>query len=284
MLLPAIILLLLFSYKPMLGIVIAFKNFFPGQGIWDAEWCGFENFEFLKFSEFYEVMGNTLALTGLRLLFGFPAPIILALMFNEVSGEKFKRISQSIAYLPHFMSWIVVAYILQAFLSPSVGLLNELIKMLGQEPIGFMVDPKYFRSIIVMSGIWKEIGWGTIIYLAAITSIDPALYEAAQVEGASKLQQMWYITVPCIMPTISIMLILEVPNLLNAGMDQILPLQNPANLPVSDVLDTYILRNGIQQGYYSISTAIGLLSSIVKVILLLGTNYVSKKLGGSGLW
>lgn len=284
MLMPAVVLLLLFSYKPMVGIVLAFKNFFPGQNIWQSEWCGFDNFEFLQYTEFYEVMGNTLAITGLKLLFGFPAPIIMALMFNEISSQRYKRITQSIAYLPHFMSWIVVAYILESFLSPSVGFVNQIVKSCGGEAIAFLARPNYFRPIIVLSSIWKEVGWGTIIYLAAITSIDTTLYEAAQVEGASKIQQIGYITLPCIMPTISVMLVLNVPNLLNAGMDQILPLMNPTNLPVSDVLDTYILRNGIEQGYYSTSTAVGLFTSVIKVSLLLFTNAVSKKMGGAGLW
>lgn len=166
MLLPAVLLLLLFSYKPMLGIVIAFKNYFPGQDIWQSDWCGLENFEFMQYAEFYEVMLNTLAITGLKLLFGFPAPIIMALMFNEISCQRYKRITQSIAYLPHFMSWIVVAYILESFLSPSVGFVNQLIKSFGGETITFLGRPEHFRSIIVLSSIWKEVGWETIIYLA----------------------------------------------------------------------------------------------------------------------
>lgn len=284
MLVPAVVLLLLFSYKPMIGIVIAFKDFYPGQSIWQSDWCGLANFEFLKYPEFLRVLKNTLWITALRLLFGFPAPILLALMFNEVGNRHFKRISQSIAYLPHFMSWIVVAYILDSLLSPSVGLLNQIVVSLGGQSTAFLAKPEYFRAIVVISGIWKDVGWGTILYLAAMTSIDPALYEAAEVEGATRLQQIGHITLPCIMPTISVLLVLNIPNLLNAGMDQILPLMNSANLPVSDVLDTYILRNGIQQGYYSISTAVGLLSSAVKLVLMIGTNYLSKKLGGAGLW
>lgn len=284
MLAPAIVLLLIFSYKPMGGMIIAFKDYFPGQSIWDSEWVGFENFEFLRYPEFTKVMGNTLMITGLKLLFGFPAPIILALMFNEISNMRVKKITQSIAYLPHFMSWIVVAYIIESLLSPSVGLINQVIKALGADPVTFLAKPEYFRMIVVISSIWKEVGWGTIIYLAAITSIDTALYEAADVEGASKFQQMIYITLPCIMPTVSVLLVLNVPNMLNAGMDQILPLMNPANLPVSDVLDTYMLRNGLQKGNYSVSTAAGMLSSFVKLFLLLITNKAAKKMGGAGLW
>ncbi len=284
MLLPAMLFLFTFSYRPMAGVIIAFKDFFPGQSIWSAQWTGFDNFEFLKYPEFLRVLGNTLAITGLKLLFGFPAPILLALMFNEIRGSRFKRVSQSIVYLPHFMSWIVVAYIIESFLSPSVGLLNKMMDGVGMEPVAFLAKPQYFRLIFVASSIWKEVGWGTIIYLAAITSIDPSLYEAAYVEGAGRFKQMLYITLPCIMPTISVLLVLNIPNVLNVGMEQILPLMNPANLPVSDVLDTYILRNGLQQGNYSVSTAVGLLSSIVKLALILFTNYFSKKMGGAGLW
>lgn len=284
MLAPATILLLIFSYKPMYGLIIAFKNYYPGQSMWSSQWVGLENFKFLSYPEFIGVLGNTLIITGLKLLFGFPAPILLALMFNEINHLPYKKITQSIAYLPHFMSWIVVAYILESMLSPSVGFVNQIIRELGMQPVTFLAKPEYFRSIIILSSIWKEVGWGTIIYLASIASIDPALYEAADVEGASKLQQIYAITLPSIMPTISVLLVLNIPNILNAGMDQILPLMNPANLPVSDVLDTFILRNGLQQGNYSLSTAVGMLSSIVKLVLLLFTNWFSKKLGGAGLW
>ena len=284
MLLPAMILLILFSYKPMVGIIIAFKDFYPGRNMWTCPWVGLENFEFVTYPEFMEVISNTLAITGLKLLFGFPAPILLALMFNEIQSARYKKITQSIAYLPHFMSWIVVAYILESLLSPSVGLINQIIASLGGNKITFLAQPQYFRTIVTLSSIWKEVGWGTIIYLAAITGIDTALYEAAEVEGATKFQQMVHITLPCIMPTISVLLVLNIPNLLNAGMDQILPLMNSANLSVSDVLDTYILRNGMQQGYYSVSTAAGLMSSVVKLVLLLGTNKIAKTLGGGGLF
>lgn len=284
MLAPATILLLIFSYKPMYGLIIAFKNYYPGQSMWSSQWVGLENFKFLSYPEFIGVLGNTLIITGLKLLFGFPAPILLALMFNEINHLPYKKITQSIAYLPHFMSWIVVAYILESMLSPSVGFVNQIIRELGMQPVTFLAKPEYFRSIIILSSIWKEVGWGTIIYLASIASIDPALYEAADVEGASKLQQIYAITLPSIMPTISVLLVLNIPNILNAGMDQILPLMNPANLPVSDVLDTFILRNGLQQGNYSLSTAVGMLSSIVKLVLLLFTNWFSKRLGGAGLW
>jgi len=284
MLAPAMLLLLLFSYRPMLGIVIAFKDYFPGRDMWSCEWVGLANFEFMKYREFANAMGNTLAITALKLVFGFPAPILLALMFNEVQNARFKKITQSIAYLPHFMSWIVVAYILEALLSPSVGLVNQVIASMGGTRITFLAKSEYFRAIITLSSVWKEVGWGTIIYLAAITSIDLSLYEAAEVEGASKLQQIRHITLPCIMPTISVLLVLNIPNILNAGMDQILPLMNNANLSVSDVLDTYIMRNGLQQGNYSVSTAAGLMSSVVKLLLLLLTNNVSKRLGGDGIF
>lgn len=284
MFLPAVILLILFSYKPMVGIVIAFKDYHPGISIWESPWAGLKNFAFITRPDFTTVVKNTIVVTGLRMLFGFPAPILLALMFNEVNAPRFKKISQSIVYLPHFMSWIVVAYILESLLSPSVGLVNQIITGFGGEAVSFFTKPEYFRTIIVASSLWKETGWGTIIYLATIATIDPQLHEAAMVEGANRLQRIWHITLPSIMPTISVLLVLNIPNLLNAGMDQILPLTNPANLSVADVLDTYILRNGVEQGQYAVSTAVGLMSSAIKLVLLLGTNWMSIKLSGSGLW
>lgn len=284
MLLPGLVLLFLFNYMPMVGVQIAFKDYQIGSTIMNSPWIGLQNFEFLYNPEFWNVVKNTLAITLLKFIFGFPAPIILALMLNELKSEKYKRVIQSVSYIPHFISWIVVAYILESFLSPSVGIVNQLISALGGEPIFFMGEVNMFRPIVVISNIWKEVGWGSIIYLAAISSLDPQLYEAAYVEGAGKWQQLWYITLPGLVPTILLMLILTMPSLLNAGYDQIYPLMNPANLPVSDVLDTFILRNGLERGYYSMSTAVGLLSSTISLILMLVANAITRKTTGSGIW
>ncbi|SEN84396.1 sugar ABC transporter permease [Paenibacillus sp. OK076] len=284
MILPGAILLLLFSYIPMVGIQVAFKDFHIGSTMWSSEWVGMENFSFLQDEQFWIVVKNTIYIAILKFVFGFPAPIILALLINEVKNNKYKRFVQSVSYLPHFFSWIVVAYILQSLLTLDGGLVNQLIEKLGGDSIFFLGSTEWFRPMIVVSGLWKEIGWNTILYLAAITTIDPQLYEAARVEGAGRLAQIRNITLPGIMPTISIVLILSMPGLIAVGMDQIYPLMNPANQPVADVLDTYILRNGLQQGYFGMATAVGLLSSVISLVLVLCTNQMARKFNGEGLW
>lgn len=284
MILPGAILLLLFSYIPMVGIQVAFKDFHIGSTMWSSEWVGLENFSFLQDEQFWIVVKNTIYIAILKFVFGFPAPIILALLINEVKNNKYKRFVQSVSYLPHFFSWIVVAYILQSLLTLDGGLVNQLIEKLGGDSIFFLGSTEWFRPMIVVSGLWKEVGWNTILYLAAITTIDPQLYEAARVEGAGRLAQIRNITLPGIMPTISIVLILSMPGLIAVGMDQIYPLMNPANQPVADVLDTYILRNGMQQGYFGMATAVGLLSSVISLVLVLCTNQMARKFNGEGLW
>jgi len=284
MIAPAVLLLFLFNYVPMAGIQIAFRDFQIGSSIWSSPWVGFDNFAFLQEPQFRVVVTNTLYISVLKFIFGFPAPILLALMINEVSNAGFKRFVQSVSYLPHFFSWIVVAYILQSFLTLDGGFVNDLIGKAGGEPIFFLGSEAWFRPMIIGSGLWKEVGWNTILYLAAITTIDPQLYEAAKVEGAGKLAQIRHITLPGIMPTITIVLILSIPSLITVGMDQIYPMMNAANMAVADVLDTYVLRSGLQQGYFGMATAVGLLSSILALILVLATNQLSRKINGEGLW
>ncbi|OUS69088.1 protein lplB [Paenibacillus sp. MY03] len=284
MILPAVALLFLFNYVPMAGIQIAFRDFQIGSSIWNSAWVGFDNFAFFKEPQFWVVVTNTLYISVLKFIFGFPAPILLALMINEVLHSGFKRFVQSVSYLPHFFSWIVVAYILQSFLTLDGGLVNDVIQKTGNESIFFLGSTEWFRPMIVGSGLWKEVGWNTILYLAAITAIDPQLYEAAKVEGAGKLAQIRNITLPGIMPTITIVLILSIPSLITVGMDQIYPMMNSANMSVSDVLDTYVLRSGLQQGYFGMATAVGLLSSVLALVLVLLTNAISRKINGEGLW
>ncbi|MBW4082469.1 sugar ABC transporter permease [Paenibacillus sp. S150] len=284
MLLPAVVLLFLFNYIPMAGIQVAFKDFHIGGTIWSSSWVGTENFSFLQDSQFWVVVRNTIYIALLKFIFGFPAPIILALLINEVRNNAFKRFVQSVSYLPHFFSWIVVAYILQSLLTLDGGLINQLIVNLGGDPVFFLGSTEWFRPMVVVSGLWKEVGWNTILYLAAITTIDPQLYEAAKVEGAGRMAQIRHITLPGMMPTISIVLILSMPSLITVGMDQIYPLMNPANQPVADVLDTYILRSGLQQGYFGMATAVGLLSSVISLLLVLVTNQLGRKFNGEGLW
>jgi putative aldouronate transport system permease protein len=284
MIAPAVLLLFIFNYVPMAGIQIAFRDFQIGASIWSSPWVGFDNFAFLQEPQFRVVVVNTLYISVLKFIFGFPAPILLAILINEVTHSGFKRFVQSISYLPHFFSWIVVAYILQSFLTLDGGLANDLITKAGGDPIFFLGSEEWFRPMIVGSGLWKEVGWNTILYLAAVTTIDPQLYEAAKVEGAGKLAQIRHITLPGIMPTITIVLILSIPSLITVGLDQIYPLMNPANMAVADVLDTYVLRSGLQQGYFGMATAVGLLSSILALILVLATNQLSRRINGEGLW
>lgn len=283
MILPGIVLLVLFNYIPIAGLQIAFRDFQLGTTIWSSPWVGFENFSFLSDTEFWRVVWNTLAITLLKFSFNFITPILLALMLNEVSKLHFKRIVQTISYLPHFISWIVIAYLIDAFLAPD-ALVNQVISLLGGEQIFFMGEPAWFRPIIVITSVWKEVGWGSIIYLAAIASIDPEMYEASYMEGAGKLAQLKYITLPCLVPTVVLLLILGIPGLLNAGFDQIYPLMNGANMVVSDVLDTYVLRTGLQQGYFSSAAAVGLLSSVIAFLLIFTTNKLARSLNGEGLW
>ncbi|MDR1640924.1 MAG: ABC transporter permease subunit [Clostridiales bacterium] len=276
--------LILFSYAPMLGLQIAFRDFRIGRSMWTSKWVGLSNFKFLQDSEFWRVMKNTITLTMSRLVISFPAPIILALLLNEIRNSTFKQIVQSITYIPHFISWVVIAYMLDSLLSPYSGLVNEIIKSFGGSPVFFMGSPKWFTPLFVIASTWKEVGWGTIVYLAAISGIELEMYEAARLDGAGRWKQMLYITLPCLAPTISLLFILSLPGILNAGIDAVYPLMNSANLEVSTVLDVYVLQNGLERGKYSFSTAVGLVSSVFSLILVWGCNKLSNKILGDGLW
>ena len=284
MIMAGIICLILFNYIPMAGLQIAFRNFKPGNTIWNAKWVGFDNFWFLKDNEFWRVVKNTLVLTLIKFAVTFPAPIILALLINEVNHVRFKKIVQSITYIPHFISWVVVAYMLDSFLSPYNGIINGILIKAGGSPVFFLGDTKWFVPLIVTASLWKEAGWGTIIYLAAIAGINPEMYESARLDGAGKWNQVRYITLPTIRPTIVLLLILSIPNLLNAGVDAVYPLMNNANLEVSTVLDTYVLINGLQRGQYSLATAVGMISSVISFLLILTANKIANKINGEGLW
>lgn len=284
MILPGIVLLFLFAYMPMLGVQIAFKEYDLVAGIWRSPWIGMRNFYFLRDPYFWHTVKNTLAITIYRLIFGFPIPILFALLLNEVRNEKFKRAIQTVSYLPHFVSWIVVAYILTSMLALDTGVVNFILQKVGFPQIFFLGEPKYFRAMVVISAIWKEMGWSSIIYLAALAGINPELYEAAIIDGAGRFARMRYITIPGIMPTVGIILILSMPGLLSAGYEQIYPLINPANMSVSEVLDIYIIRLGLVSAQYSVSAAIGFILGIVQMLLVLSVNFLIKRLGGVGLW
>lgn len=284
-LIPGIALVIVFNYIPLLGLQIAFKDYSFRHGVWGSPWVGLQNFrEFAGSVDFWRATGNTFLLTLLRMAIIFPATILFALLINEIRSFVLKRFVQSMSYLPHFISWIVAVGFLDAFLSLDSGGANSILRSLGFDPIPFMGSEAWFRPIFLLSSIWKELGWGTILYLAAIAGINPVLYEAASIDGAGRWRQMWNITLPSILPIISIVFILSIPNLLSVGVDQIYAMINPANIGVAEVIDTYVLRLGIGQAQYSMTTAIGLVMSVMATTLLLASNYLSKRAGGEGIW
>ncbi|WP_135554047.1 ABC transporter permease [Paenibacillus cymbidii] len=288
LLLPGVAYFLIFHYVPLYGIVIAFKDVTPFdgiRGIFASDWVGLKHFRnFVSSYYFWDILKNTLAISFYRLLFGFPAPIALALLLNEVRSVWFKRSVQTIAYLPHFISMVIVASLMTTLLTTDGGLVNALLHKLGVEPINFLGDKHYFRSVLVASGIWKDIGWSSIIYLAAIAGIDPQLYEAATVDGAGKWKQVWHITLPGILFIVVIMLIFSIGGMLNAGFEQIMLLYSPPVYEVSDIIDTYVYRRGLIEMQYSFAAAVGVFKSFIALFLLLGANYVAKKLEQDGIW
>lgn len=279
-------LILVFNYGPMYGLQIAFKDYRILDGIWGSPWVGWKHFErFFTSPVTLRVLRNTIEISMLRLLCGFPIPIILALMINEMKDGVFKRVTQSISYLPHFLSWVVIAAIFFFVLSPSNGIVNRIIVALGGKSIYFMNDPKWFRVVLIVSSIWQSVGWGSIIYLAALSNVDPALHEAAMVDGASRLQRIWYINVPSIMPVITISLILSMGGIMNAGFDQIFNMYSPRVYDVSDIIDTYVYRAGLVSMEYGFSTAVGLFKSLVGLIMVLTVNSIARRIGQGGtLW
>ena len=295
MALLGIVWMLIFNYIPMYGILIAFKkNFFITTPLFSkkffttpwADHGGFQHFlNFFKDEEFFNVMANTLGISLLKLAFNFTLPIVFALLLNEVRNIRFKKAVQTITYMPHFLSWVVLGGILTTWLGEG-GLFNELLIKLGvlKEGISFLAYPKYFWAITVISDLWKELGWSAIIYLAAISGIDQEMYEAAKVDGASRWKQIWTITLPSIAPTVTIMFILAVGGLLNTNFDQILVLNNPLNAPRSNVLDIYVYQTAMRGMRYSYASAIGLFKSVIAFILLFIANQVTKKLNDTSLF
>ncbi len=285
MFVPAAVLLLIFNYVPMYGTVLAFKEFSPRAGILGSAWVGLENFKNL-FSNpyFFTVLKNTLKISLLKFVAGFPVPLILALMLNEVRSSKFKRTVQTVSYLPYFISWVVVAGILINICSIEGGIINKLIRFFGGEAINFFGNGKAFVGLLVVSDIWKGAGWGTIIYFAALSGIDPAIYEASMIDGANRFQRIRYIIMPALVPAISINLILTCQSFMSAGFDQIFNLYNRTVYQSADIIDTYIYRIGITDGKYEMSTALGLFNSVITITLILVTNKLIKKMGGRALW
>lgn len=279
MFLPGFLFILIFSYGPMYGLILAFKDYNISLGILGSPWAGLKHFEmFFSSQSSMTALTNTVIISFLRLIFSFPAPIILALMLNELNNGMFKKISQTVSYLPHFISWIVVAGIITTLLSPSTGSVNYIIKLFGGDPILFLTDTRWFRTILIVSGIWKEIGWGSVIYLAAMCSIPQDQHEAAVIDGATRIQRMRYITLPSLKSVISIMLLMQAGGIMNAGFDQVFNLYSPSVYEVGDIIDTYVYRVGIGQMMYSFNTAVGLFKSVVNFALVVVVNAITKRL------
>jgi putative aldouronate transport system permease protein len=283
--LPMILWFLLFLYKPMEGLQIAFKDFSPFRGISGSPWVGLENFQTLLEDQiFIRAFLNTIAISGLGLIFAFPVPIILAVMFNELQNEFGRRVSQTIVYLPHFISVVIVAGIVINLLSPTTGVVNLILSSLGLDRIYFLTQPEWFRTIFIGSNIWKEAGFESIVYLAAIAGISPTLYESARVDGASRWQMMWRITLPCILPTIIIMLIIRIGNLVEVGFEYIILLYQPATYRTADVVSTYVYRTGLQGTQYDLATAAGLFNAVIAFALVFTANRISRKVSSTSLW
>ncbi|MEK3915860.1 sugar ABC transporter permease [Paenibacillus sp. FSL H7-0331] len=284
LLLPELIYFVIFKYVPMFGIIIAFKNYNIGLGFWDSPWVGLNNFRnFISGVYFWDIMSNTIAISIYKLLFGFIAPIVLALLINEVTVGWFKKTVQTVTYLPHFISWVIAYGLMVALLSPGDGFVNLIMKQYGLQPISFLTESSWIRSLIIGSDIWKEVGWGAILYLAALAGIDPSLYEAARIDGASKWRQLWHITLPGIRNVIIILLIIRLSSILDAGFDQIFMMSNTFNADKSDIIDTWVYRQGIEQMQISLATAVGVFKSVIAFILVVGANKLAKKFDGQ-IW
>lgn len=286
MVIPGVLFMILFNYIPMYGIIIAFKDFSVFDGIFGSPWVGFQYFqEFLTDDIFWMVMRNTLVISFFKLLFGFPGAVILAVMIHEIVNVRLKKLVQTISYLPHFLSWVILGGMFISWLS-DVGLVNNILNSMGiiDKPIRFLTDPNKYWAIAVISDIWKEIGWNTILYIAALTGINPALYEAARMDGATKFQQIIKITIPSIRHIIALTLVLSVGGLLGSNLDQTLVLQNPVNYQTSEVLNSYVFKMGIQQGDFSYATAVGLLVSVVSLILVVGSHTITKRISDQSVF
>lgn len=284
-LLPAVVWYIIFMYGPLYGLQIAFKNFNGALGIWGSKWVGFRHFKnFYNSYLFWTLIKNTLALSVYSLLAGFPVPILLALMLNEVKNAKYKKFVQTVTYAPHFISMVVLVGIINISFSPSYGFISLGLQALGFEKQNYLVSPSAFRHIYVWSGIWQNAGWNSIIYLAALSSVDPTIHEAAVIDGASRIQRVWHINVKSIVPTMVILLILNTGSIMNVGFEKVFLMQNDLNSTTSDVISTYIYRRGLINADYSFSTAVGLLNNVVNFIILVTVNAISRKLGEISLF
>ncbi|GIP41210.1 sugar ABC transporter permease [Paenibacillus sp. J31TS4] len=282
---PVIAYFLIFEYFPMYGVQIAFKNFIAAKGIWGSQWTGIDHFKrFFESYYFWRLIKNTLGISLYQLLIGFPIPLLLALLINEVGNKHFKRIVQTVTYAPHFLSTVVMVGLIFMFLSPQYGIVNHIIVFFGGKPISFLTEPGWFKTIYVFSGVWQGMGWSSIIYLAALAGIDPTLHEAARVDGANRLQRIWHVNLPGIMPTVVILLILNVGHIMGVGFEKIYLMQNNLNIESSDVISTYVYTRGIVGAQYSFSAAVGLFNSVINFILLVLVNRFAKRVNETSLW
>ncbi|NOU95829.1 ABC transporter permease subunit [Paenibacillus sp. LMG 31456] len=285
MLLPGVLFFIIFRYVPMYGLIIAFQDYKPHLGMMNSPFVGLKHFtRFFSEPQFLDLFRNTALLAVYNLAFFFPLPIVLSLMMNEVRREKFKRFVQTLIYVPHFVSWVVVVGVFYMLLTTEGGILNELLFVITGEKIAFLLEPDWFRTMIVTQSIWKEVGWGTIIFLAALSGVDLQLYEAARMDGANRWRQMWHITLPAIRSTIVILLILRLGSFLDSGFEHIFLMLTPTNREVGEVFDTYVYVKGLTQSQFSYSAAVGLFKSVVGLVLVMGANWLSKKFGEEGVY
>ncbi len=272
--LPAFLVILIFSYGPMYGIIIAFKDYMPSLGILGSPWVGLKHFQrFFESYYFWDLIKNTLGISVYSLIVGFPLPIILALALNEIKDGPFKKITQTVTYAPNFIAVVVMVGMIIAFLSPSTGVINHLLEFVGLQRINFMTDPKWFKTIYVLSGVWQGTGWGSVIYLAALSGVDTQLHEAATIDGASRLQRVWYIN----------LLIMSFGSLMSVGFEKVILMQNPLNMESSNVIETFVYQQGLLDAQYSFASAVGLFNSVINSILLISVNSIAKRLSNSSL-
>lgn len=284
-LLPALTYIFLFHYMPMYGVQIAFKNFSPSAGIWGSPWVGTKWFDlFFSSPRFVQILGNTLSISFYSLAAGFPIPIILAIALHNLPNIYMKKIAQTVTYMPHFISVVVLVGMLSAFLSPRSGFVNTIIKSVGGEAIYFMGEPKWFYHLYVWSGVWQNAGWNSIIYMAALSGVSPELHESSIIDGANKLQRIWHIDVPSIVPTMVIMLILNFGRVMSVGFEKVFLMQNSLNVNVAEVISTYTYKIGLVQAEFSYSTAIGLFNNVINFILVVVVNRIARKLSDTSLW
>ncbi|TBL72494.1 ABC transporter permease [Paenibacillus thalictri] len=285
MMLPGLLFFVLFKYLPMWDLLIAFKDYQPALGFWGSRWVGLEHFErFFSDPVFWQLFRNTAILAIYNIVLFFPLPIIVALLLNELRVQWFKRTVQTFIYIPHFFSIVVVVGITYVMFTTEGGIVNEAVSGLGAEKINFLTEPDWFRPMVTLQVIWKETGYGTIIFLAALAGVDPSLYEASKIDGANRWHQLWYITMPAIKSTVVILLILRLGHFLDTGFEQMLLMINALNREVGEVFDTYVYVNGITQGQFSYSTTVGLFKSVVGLLLVVVANYIARKLGEEGVY